>query len=242
MNNRFLLIFLSVFIFLSCSQYINLGDDDNSEVIASEDNYAPEMGDTGDYDAGDTDSKAEAGDYNSDSDAADSGDWGNTAPESDGGFDSGDSADWSDTADSGCDSSDTYDEVDSSSPYESDDSDNSSGNGSGYVFPEEDPFPEGFSNIECDCGNTPDYQPVCCDGMTLVFNACFANCYAVKSNAKICVSYENGLCPDSDDGGDPDGTPNECGCYPEEEPSVFRCGENSYFITSCLANCHCDGF
>jgi len=44
--------------------------------------------------------------------------------------------------------------------------------------------------------------------------------------------------PDSDEEGEV--SVNECGCYPGNKPSIFSCGETYYFITECLANCHCE--
>ena len=45
--------------------------------------------------------------------------------------------------------------------------------------------------------------------------------------------------PDED--AEPTGIPNECGCYPENETAIFSCADNSfYFITECLARCHCE--
>ena len=260
MNKRFLLVFLSVFVILSCSQYINLGSSDEDGEIDM------------------------AGEYN-ESDSVDSAPWDDEVDtencDADGIYDSGDNSDWGDTADSAGDwgdAGDTYydddkvenndndpdsgrdDGADSDNwgpgddwndpgddwndPGENPDIDTGEGSG-GYVFPEENPFPEGFSNEECDCGETPDYQPICCDGVTLVFNACYANCYAVKSAGRICLSYENGLCFDKtgdenpDDNENPPENPNECGCFPEEQPEIFGCGEKFHAITFCLAKCHC---
>ena len=174
----------------------------------------------------------------------DSGDNGSPYEENDS-WAEADDCDYYESADTGFDNSDT-------------DSDDSSDETDNESVPDS-PFPEDFSNAECDCGDEPDYHPICCDGETLVFNACFANCYAVNSNGRICNFYETGLCFDEtddsetedseDDDEQPDSDedsaeiPNECGCYPDEKPERFACLQSDYvtfFMSSCLAECYCD--
>ena len=289
MKSRFLLIISIALLVFSCSHFVNLGDKsydgaDNTEGLPDEiyesdntdsasagnyDDWNEDSADSDYYDEGSQD-KYEDNDeqnapYPDEEDYSDD----QNAPYPD--------EDYADAADTDFDP----DMTDSGAPNDPDE------NAPGYIFPESDPFPEGFSNVECGCGNTPDYLPVCCDGMISVFNACFANCYAVNSGNKICSSYENGLCgeagiirglnegegEDNDDTEPSDGEndedaetddndqdydyddntelpdedadsgeiPNECGCYPENEPSIFSCADNSfYFITECLATCHCE--
>ena len=253
MKSRFLIVVLAVFLIFSCDHFVNLGDKslgdaDYTEGLPDEiyEGENSDSADAGNYDDWNEDSGA-------DTDAEENG--------ADGGAPAAEPTDsWND---------DDLPEADSDS---NDDAEFPGEEGEVYVFPESDPFPEGFSNAGCGCGGTPDYLPVCCDGKISVFNACFANCYAVNSGNKICVSYENGLCgeaagitrdPDEEGGDqepaddedaetdddtelpDEDAGPavisNECGCYPEDEPSIFSCADNSfYFITECLATCHCE--
>ena len=273
MKSRFFLIISILLLVVSCDHFVNLGDKsygdaDNTEGLPDE--LYEDNGNTG----------SEAGDYedwnedNADSDYYDKGSEeetnDNEVSEINDNDSQEDSAD-SDMTDPG------NDEVDSAAPSPENDTDEvPDANAPDYIFPESDPFPEGFSNVECGCSNAPQYQPVCCDGKISVFNTCFANCYAINSDGKICSVYETGLCEGietSDD--DDDETPendtvvndseendqdteiiddndaelpdsdedvinNECGCYPEDEPAVFSCGEDSYAITSCLADCLCD--
>ncbi|MBO7126199.1 hypothetical protein J6W78_01485 [bacterium] len=275
MKNRFLLIIsIALFVF-SCNQFVNLGDksadsEDNTEGLPDEI-----------YESDNTDS-ASAGNYDdwnedtADSDYYDEGGQDNYE-ENDEQYAPYPDEDYSDDHNAPYPEDDDPDAADTDEPDMNDPdapNDDPYENAPGYIFPESDPFPEGFSNIECGCGNTPDYFPVCCDGMISVFNACFANCYAVKSGNKICSSYKIGFCgeagiirgldEDEDSGEDADPTddednetdddtelpdedadpaeiPNECGCYPENEPSIFSCADNSfYFITECLARCHCE--
>ena len=241
MNKRFLFVFLSVFAILSCSQYIDLGSDKSEAYDESGIDNAPEDMEW------DNDSES----YN-----ADKGDYGDTADSSDGYWDSGDTGG---SEDSNADPEDYY----ADDEYDGSDEEPNAGetdNGNENAPTDDGLFPEGFSNAECDCGNEPDYHPICCDGTILVFNACFANCYAVKSKGGICAFYETGLCYDEtgsdeeagsgdDDNEQPDndedfsGISNKCGCYPDEKPEIFSCIPNnfvSYFISSCLAECYCD--
>ena len=262
MKSRFFLVISIVLFIFSCNQFVNLGDKsagsaDNTEGLPDEiyenDNPGSEEN-TGNYDDWNEDGKdyeegANEPEYSDDQNAP-----------------SGDYPD-EDYSDSNSDNEDPQaTNPDTGNPNETSDDEDEA-----YIFPESDPFPEGFSNIICECGEAPQYQPVCCDGKISVFNKCFANCYAINSDGKICSVSETGLCDEyekTDD--DAEETPendteeddqdaeitddsdtelpdsdeivieNECGCYPEEEPAIFRCGEDSFFVTSCLANCFCE--
>ena len=249
MKNRILLIFSIVFLIFSCDQFVNLGDKsdnsaDNTEGLPDE--ISEERGDTA--------SDANYDDWNEDSANTGSYENGDNSSAAD------DQVDTDNTnSDAGSDETNTTD-TDSEIPDESQDEENG-----GYTFPESgDPFLGGFSNSECNCGEAPQYQPLCCDGKISVFNVCFANCYAVNSGNKICSSYEAGLCngAEANDGAEsevndqdteiiddtdeelPDSDTvvinNECGCYPGDDTEIFSCGNDSYAITSCLANCICD--
>lgn len=249
MKSRFFSIISIALFALSCSHFVNLGDDDAFSADNTE-GLPDELSE----DRADTAEDASYDDWNEDYDN----------PGSDAGSDAAPETDPVDPTEELVD-----DDPGSIEPSEGE---NEAPDEDPYIFPESgDPFPEGFSNVECGCGSTPDYAPVCCDGMISVFNACFANCYAVNSGNKICSFYETGLCggtgitkdltegdgepaepsadeddetdddtelPDED--ADPAEITNECGCYPEEEASIFRCGGSFYFITECLANCHCE--
>ena len=278
MKSRFFLVVSIVLFVVSCSQFVNLGDKssgaDNTEGLPDE-IYESDNTDTassGNYDDWNED--------NADSDYYDENeqDKYEENDEQNAPYPDEDSADIIDT------DSDSYTDTDIDTDSESDMNDPANPDdfpdedAPVYIFPESDPFPEGFSNVECGCGNTPDYFPVCCDGKILVFNPCFVNCYAINSGGKICSVSEPGLCDEAgitrdltegdgdadadpsvgedgedddadetdddtelpDEDGDSDEIPNECGCYPEDEASIFSCGESHYFITECLASCHCD--
>lgn len=263
MKNRFLLAVSIILLVFSCNQFVNLGDKsydgaDNTEGLPdeiSEDGRNSDSAD-GNYD-----------DWNEDS--------ADTEHYEESGSDNGEYSDeknepYPDEDFSDTDAMDPESEptdTEQGEPHEYPDETEPS-----YVFPESDPFPEGFSNAECGCGEDPQYEPVCCNGVISVFNSCFANCYAVNSSNKICTVYNYGLCADSENSGDDTGeTPEEdseandqddeitddnddelpdsdedsavisdgCGCSPEEETAIFRCGEHFYVITSCLANCLC---
>lgn len=267
MKNRFFLVVSIVFLLFSCSQFVNLGDKsadgaDNTEGLPDElyENDSADKGAETDY-----------GDWNEDS--------ADTEYYEDGG--QGEYEDSEQNApypDEDCTDLNDFD------PESEDDNPDSwaEPTDSAYVFPESNPFPEGFSNDDCNyCGETPEYEPVCCNGIISVFNSCFANCYAVNSSNKICTVYKFGLCeakensdddmeetpendneenddqdaeivddidddiddddaemPDSDE--DVEVSVNECGCYPDNQPEIFSCGGTYYFITECLAECHCE--
>ena len=263
MNNRFLLVVLTALFIFSCDHFVNLGDKS-----ADDADYTEGLPDEISEDRGDTDaSDANYDDWNEDYTNTGYEDEENAPADTEDDYpgDNGD-ADAADTTDSGAD----YSDSDSNEPYPDDEE---WSDGGGYIFPESNPFYEGFSNAECDCGETPYYEPVCCNGVISVFNQCFANCYAINSYNKICTLYQSGLCSEyeksdsdtdeipeadneendqdtdifndndnelSDSDEDTETIVNECGCYPENEPSIFRCGEIFFFITECLASCHCD--
>ncbi len=272
MKSRFFLVVSVVLFVVSCSQFVNLGDkssdgEDNTEGLPDE-IYEGDNADTasaGNYDDWNEDN-ADSGYYDEDGqDKYEENDEQN-APYPD--EDYADSIDPTDT-DTDIDTDSEPDMNDPANPDDFPDED-----APVYIFPESDPFPEGFTNVECGCGSTPDYFPVCCDGKILVFNPCFVNCYAINSGGKICSVSEPGLCDEAgitrdltegdgddadpsvgedddsdetdndtelpDEDADSDEIPNECGCYPEDEASVFSCGETRYFITECLANCFCE--
>ena len=253
MKSRFFLIIsIALFVF-SCDHFVNLGDDD----ISSADNTEGLPDEIYDGDYTDSAGAENYDDWNEDS--------ANTEyyeeDDSDAAQESSDQADTEAPDEADTNSETDYEDFDIEKSDETPDEDEGT-----YIFPESgDPFLGGFANTECNCGETPQYQPLCCDGKISVFNVCFANCYAVNSGNKICYSHKTGRCngseengtgseendqdieiiddsdkelPDSDE--DTSIIDNECGCYPEEEAGIFKCGEDSYAITSCLANCICD--
>ena len=259
MKSRFFLVISVILFAVSCSQFINLGDKsaagpDNTEGLPDE-LYENDSADTG------------AG--------ADYGDWNEDGVDSDY-YDENEQDNYEDNEQNAPYPDEDYDYIEAENP----DSENSAPwdepTAEPYVFPESNPFPEGFSNDDCNCGEDPQYDPICCNGVISVFNLCFAHCYAIRSANKICSVYKAGLCDgyesSDDDEEIPENDPEEsdpetndqdsaiveendndeefpdsdeeslesgCGCYPEDEAAIFRCGEHSYFITSCLANCFC---
>ena len=250
MNNRFLLVILAALFIFSCDHFVNLGDKSAND----------------DYTEGLPDEISEEG-RNSDSVDSDYDDWNEDSADTDsyneGDTGAGDSVEPGEPDDTDSEPTADSDNDDASHEFPDDDT---------CRFPDCDPFPEEFSNADCGCGDTPDYEPVCCNGVISVFNSCFANCYAINSSNKICTVYQPGLCngneneseddgsgetsePDAEEGdqdtenaddddeipdSDEDAEAAGCGCYPENEPAIFRCGESFYFITECLASCHCD--
>ena len=263
MKNRFFAVIAVALFIFSCSRFVNLGDkeksDDNTEGLPSE--ISEDSRQSGD---------AEAGYDNWNEDNME-------APYDDG---SGDEV-YSDA--------DSYNENDDFEEWGDEDAnpDSQSDDWNSHEYPDEEvcrfpdcsPFPEGFSNADCDCGENQDYEPVCCNGVITVFNSCFANCYAQNSSNKICSVYNSGLCEKSETDSDTDEMPENdsdteendedleiiddsepeiqdldeevpdsdedtpdpgCGCSPENEPSVFSCGDGLYFVTSCLAECFCE--
>jgi hypothetical protein len=121
------------------------------------------------------------------SDFEDSGNTGNSG--------NGEYADEDDSAINDNDDDDEYSDIDKETPPK---------------LLEEYPFPEDFTNDQCECGTNPGYNPVCCKGIS-VFNACFANCYFLYSEGTICSSYSQGICDsipqpgtDEDSGDDTD--------------------------------------
>lgn len=256
MINRFFLIISLALLAFSCSRFVNLGDSDKACADNTEglpDEIYEDSGDRG----------ADPGDYadwnedNADAEYSDNGAADNA---------SGSYEDEIEDSEINDDSNNWEEDSDPESENIFPDEDTAA-----YIFPESNPFPEEFSNVECGCGDIPQYNPVCCNGVISVFNSCFANCYAIHSGNKICTVYNEGLCAayeKSDDDDEEEASENdpeengqddeiadddteipdsdedsvnveECGCVPEAEAAVFRCGENSYAVTSCLANCIC---
>ena len=260
MKSKFLLVISAILFILSCNQFVNLGDKssdsaDNTEGLPDElyENDSADPGSEGDY--SDWNEDRVDTEYYDDKQSDDN---------------SYEDMDDADISDNNCDNESEQMDYDPE-PSEIPDT-------SAYIFPESDPFPEGFSNDECGCGEDPQYDPICCNGVISVFNLCFAHCYAIYSGNKICSVYHTGLCDgyennDDDEDEIPENDPEEsdleendldseiveendndeelpdldeddlesgCGCYPEEEAAIFRCGEYSYLITSCLANCLCE--
>ncbi len=260
MKSRFFLVISIVLFIFSCNQFVNLGDKsagsaDNTEGLPDEiyenDNPGSEEN-TGNYD-----------DWNEDSRNSEEG---MNDPE----YPDDQNAPYEDYPDEDCSDNNNDAQAtnpDTGNPNETSDTDNED---EVYIFPESDPFSEGFSNVECGCGEEPQYDPICCNGVISVFNLCFAHCYAFYSGNKICYVYQTGICAGENSGDDAEETPendteqddqdteitddndtelpdsdeivieNECGCYPEEEAAIFSCGEDSFFVTSCLANCFCE--
>ena len=188
MKSRFFLVVSIVLFTLSCNQFVNLGDENKKSSADNTEGLPDELYENDSADAG---SEADYGDWNEDS--ADSeyyGDYGEGAADE---ADSGNNNDSYDDEMQDADVGDynCNDDTDSESEGTNEFPDE---NASNYIFPESDPFPEGFSNAECDCGENPQYDPVCCNGVILVFNSCFAHCYAIRSGNKICSVYHTGLC------------------------------------------------
>jgi hypothetical protein len=158
-------IILSVLIFsTSCSKFVNLGDSSESYY---EDDFPEDLTESGDKGKEEDSGESEyPGDYGN---SGDSGDYGNSG---DGYYD--------DEAEEASDEDHAVPDVDKEPEW-----------------PYENPFPDDFNNDKCDCGNNPNYNPVCCindKGVISVFNACFANCYFLFSDGKICSSYDSGIC------------------------------------------------
>ncbi len=115
-----------------------------------------------------------------------------------------------------------------------------------------------FSAADCACGDDPLYEPVCCDGVTTVFNTCFANC--LNYHTGQCASQQNGTCAtqggendaDTDTASSPDDdavveTPDDdsitvggCGCVPTDM-NAWCCDGGTRYISECTATCECEG-
>ncbi len=88
---------------------------------------------------------------------------------------------------------------------------------------------------QCDCTDAPSFEPVCCNGVTAVYNRCYANCLGNEFKMVCDESIAEGSCK-----GD---TPDSCGCIPDDF-NLYRCiSDGSIYISSCMAGCFCkDGF
>ncbi len=101
---------------------------------------------------------------------------------------------------------------------------------------------------DCGCGENPEYAPICCDGVTTVFNTCFANCLNVNSGQ--CATQQTGTCAsqggendaDADTEVSDDDTINvgSCGCIPTDM-NAWCCDGGTRYISECTATCECEG-
>ncbi len=206
---------------LSCSKMIALeGSAGDSADTADTANTANSGGDTGVANTGDT---GNAG-----------GDTGNTGDTGDTGGDTGDAG--GDTGDTGGDTGDTGDAGDAGDTW-SDDEEDPDADAVGHT----PYFPEGFDLSQCECGDEPVYEPVCCNKNIEVYNICFANCFAHYSNPKntICDEYTESVCapseplfPDADilfdeDNELPDIDTNNDGEFPENDDVEYPDDDDS---------------
>ena len=276
MNNRRLFSVICLLFFVACSRFVNLGD--KSVSADSTDGLPEEFAEN----SSEKDSEDGRNEWNEESDnagvEADAGDSDNY---DEGSVDAQEDAD-SSTDYSGSDNCDAEAEIDDFDANSDD---------------EDKVFPGSFSNDDCGCGDFPAYFPVCCEGGIVVFNPCFAKCYAELSKGTFCAEYKMEFCKNDDDSdfenndsdsedegfdsenndaappyddldedteipdsgedaeleNDEDAeiendedqqpeNPNICGCYPEDELEIFVCGDSRqlFFVSSCLAECHCD--
>ncbi|HNT27977.1 MAG TPA: hypothetical protein PKH10_07350 [bacterium] len=100
-----------------------------------------------------------------------------------------------------------------------------------------------FSVGDCGCGDSPAYEPICCDGVTTVFNTCFANCINVHTGQ--CATRTDGPCAaaiDNDDSevSDDDAVTGTCGCVPTDM-NAWCCDGGARYISQCTATCECGG-
>lgn len=105
-----------------------------------------------------------------------------------------------------------------------------------------------FSATDCGCGENPAYAPICCDGVTTVFNTCFANCINVHTGQ--CATQQEGTCAtqggendsDADTEVNDDDTINvgACGCVPADM-NAWCCDDGVRYISQCTATCECAG-
>ncbi|MCK5809134.1 hypothetical protein KAH37_09135 [bacterium] len=173
-KRNFIFYILLVLLLTSCSQAFTLDG----------------LGESGDEEQG------------SDSDIADTGDAGDTV-------DSGNTADTADTANTG-NTADTGDTLDSADSADTADSANTGNSGNSTLqdddeFPDTDmtdpsAFPDDFNLAQCECGELPQHEPVCCNKTVSVYNICFANCFAYHSNRDkiLCDEYVESLCAPSE--------------------------------------------
>lgn len=111
-------------------------------------------------------------------------------------------------------------------------------------------LPEDFNLEDCGCGESSDFQPVCCNDIVNVYNTCYANClyHASLSEPALCYDYEPGLCGKENTYEDDSDSPPEntkvgenCNCEPAD--NVFYCCSEDSFVyhTKCMAVCGCEG-
>lgn len=257
MKSRFLLVISVVLFVVSCSHFVNLGD--KSDAAADNTEGLPDEL----YEGDNADAEG-TGNYN---------DWNEDTVDSDYYDENAQDKHEENDEQNAPYPDEDYDYTDAEDPDPENSAPWEEPTDPAYVFPESSPFPEGFSNDDCNCGEDPQYDPICCNGVIVVFNSCFAHCYAIYSGNKICTAYYMGLCAgyenSDDDAGempendteendqdntiveendddeelpdsDEDDLDSGCGCYPGKEAEIFSCGEHSYLITSCLANCLCE--
>ncbi len=100
---------------------------------------------------------------------------------------------------------------------------------------------------DCGCGENPAYAPICCDGVTTVFNTCFANCLNVNSGQ--CATQQTGTCASQGGENDTDDTEvndddainiGSCGCVPTDM-NAWCCDGGVRYISECTATCECEG-
>lgn len=171
MNKAFLLISAILFALSlsSCSKFINLGDTSNDK--GASDDLPEELSDS-ENSYGDTGSGGDTGNTGDTADTGDTGDAGDTSNTA-----TDDAGDTNDTGDTGTDMNDSDNEVSDENSYL-----------------DSYPFSEEFTSDDCACGKEPEYAPVCCNGNTSVFSACFANCYYLNSQSRVCSEYATGVC------------------------------------------------
>ena len=112
---------------------------------------------------------------------------------------------------------------------------------------DEDPT-SSFTYTDCDCGETPDYAPICCDGHTTVFNKCFANC--INYYTGQCATQQDGTCAaqggENDSDSDTEVSDDDaisvgtCGCVPTDM-SAWCCDDGDRYVGQCTATCECEG-
>ena len=137
-----------------------------------------------------------------------SGDTGNTGGDT---GDTGDTANSGDTADTGDagNTGNTVDTADSGNTANTGDAGNTANTGDTSVdeieLPDTDmtdpsSFPDDFNLSQCECGEDPTHEPVCCNKTVAVYNLCFANCFAHYSNAEkmLCDEYVESACAPSE--------------------------------------------
>lgn len=249
-------VFIIILIFstlISCSRVISLDND----VKGAQNNQQTNDGSNDKTASGDTSNLAESADSDSKSGSLIDGKSDSSASSDNGGY-------YPDSDYITSDNSISYNDSDSmvmnSDSQETVDADSTgSTNDSG--------FPSGFSLDDCGCGDTPQYDPVCCKDNISVFNKCYANCFAVWGN--ICKEWQPDICPyafnndddtiqDFDESVVPDSSfsddsnaqvsdsdtemPDEdiSTCIPKDYDK-YCCPDGKKFISKCLADHECLG-